>query len=687
MENLRTSKVLKFISYILFPVFVLLIGLSIFHLAFLDEYGNTGATKFIDTEMFASEYVYYITDSVENAYHQKNDGARMFMQLEDVNGNEIYYLNRDYMYSYYNGINEYIDFIIIDNETNTIYTNMKSNDYDNEIENMKNATKYWNYDNGNIETNMDYINSDNIRYNSSYQYFVIDDVNSEESSTYAVDRAITGYTIYSRYNPERTGGLTNYKIVEGIYEFCLKHQAMPIYILPISVIFTFAIAIYLCWAIGHEKGKDEITLSYIDKIPYEILFLAWAILLTIFTAGAIECLNIANYITIIFAVVLYFICYIICAITAVSTIKRLKARKFIKSFLTYKVGNWCFDKLKKLFGTLDEKTTENKRLFWYYLLFIIVSVMLACLFYTGIAIILLIGFWIWVYYKLKKYIIGQEKIKNALKDIYEGKNDVILKEEELTGVLKEMSVYVNDIASGFSNAIQESLKSERLKTELITNVSHDIKTPLTSIINYVDLLKKENIQDEKVKEYIDILDKKSQRLKKLTEDLVEASKVSSGNVKINLESIDIKELFNQTIGEFKDKFEEKGLKIEVKMPEEDIKIKADNRYLYRIIENLFSNITKYALESSRVYIDIVEKNKNNDKEYINISIKNISKDKLNISSDELMQRFVRGDKSRYTEGSGLGLSIAKSLTELQGGKFDIIIDGDLFKVEIDWPKI
>ena len=683
MENLRTSKALKFVSYVLLPIFVLLIGLSIFHLAFLDEYGNTGATNFIDTEMFANEYVYYITDNIANANNQKDNGATMFMQLEDVNGNEIYYLNRDYMYNYYNGINEYIDFIIIDKETNAIYTNMRISDYNSVIENMKNGTKYWNYDNGNIETNIEYINNDNIKYNSTFQYAVLDE---DGEASYVVSKEITGYTIYSRYNPDRTGGLTNYKIVEGIYEFCLNNKNLPLYVLPISVIFTFAIAIYLCWAIGHEKGKDEITLSYIDKIPYEILFLAWAVLLTIFASVAIQCISIANYITLIFAFVLYFICYIICAITAVSTIKRLKARKFIKSFLTYKVGNWCWNKLKKLFETLDEKTTENKRLFWYYLLFIIVSVMLACLFYTGIAIILLIGFWIWSYYKLKKYIIGQEKIKNALKDIYEGKNDVKLNEEELTGVLKEMSVYVNDIASGFSNAINESLKSERLKTELITNVSHDIKTPLTSIINYVDLLKKENIQDEKVKEYIDILDKKSQRLKKLTEDLVEASKVSSGNVKLNFESIDIKELFNQTIGEFKDRFEQKDLKIEVQMPENDIKIKADSRYLYRIIENLFSNITKYAQESSRVYIDIVEKNRNSDnKKYINISIKNISKDKLNISADELMQRFVRGDKSRYTEGSGLGLSIAKSLTELQGGKFDIIIDGDLFKIEIDWP--
>ena len=223
------------------------------------------------------------------------------------------------------------------------------------------------------------------------------------------------------------------------------------------------------------------------------------------------------------------------------------------------------------------------------------------------------------------------------------------------------------------------MKSERLKTELITNVSHDIKTPLTSIINYVDLLKKEDIKDEKIKEYIDILDVKSQRLKKLTEDLVEASKASSGNVKLNIESINIKELINQTIGEFKDRLESRNLQIETDMPHEDVRIDADNRYMFRIMENLFSNISKYAQENSRVYIDVKKTNKK-----VNISIKNISKDRLNISSDELMQRFVRGDKSRYTEGSGLGLSIAKSLTELQRGTFDIVIDGDLFKVVMEW---
>ena len=242
-----------------------------------------------------------------------------------------------------------------------------------------------------------------------------------------------------------------------------------------------------------------------------------------------------------------------------------------------------------------------------------------------------------------------------------------------------MAIYVNDIAGGFKNAIEENLKAERLKTELITNVSHDIKTPLTSIINYVDLLKKEDIKDEKIKEYIDILDVKSQRLKKLAEDLVEASKASSGNVKLNIESINIKELINQTIGEFKDRLESRNLQIETDMPHEDVRVDADNRYMFRIMENLFSNISKYAQENSRVYIDVKKTNKK-----VNISIKNISKDRLNISSDELMQRFVRGDKSRYTEGSGLGLSIAKSLTELQRGTFDIVIDGDLFKVVMEW---
>ena len=223
------------------------------------------------------------------------------------------------------------------------------------------------------------------------------------------------------------------------------------------------------------------------------------------------------------------------------------------------------------------------------------------------------------------------------------------------------------------------MKSERLKAELITNVSHDIKTPLTSIINYVDLLKQEDIQNEKAKEYIGILDNKSQRLKKLTEDLVEASKVSTGNISLNLENINIVQLIKQALGEFEDKFKKHGLEIILDCEENEIIVKADNKCMYRIIENLFSNISKYALDNSRVYIDIKKAPKS-----VIIEMKNISKDRLNITADELMQRFVRGDKSRTTEGSGLGISIAQNLTELQGGEFRLKLDGDLFKVELEW---
>ena len=220
-----------------------------------------------------------------------------------------------------------------------------------------------------------------------------------------------------------------------------------------------------------------------------------------------------------------------------------------------------------------------------------------------------------------------------------------------------------------------------MKTELITNVSHDIKTPLTSIINYVDLLKKEDIQNEKAKEYLDILEQKSQRLKRLTEDLIEASKASSGNIKLDMKKINVNELIKQISGEFEDKFKNKNLDLNIEMPKEDVFILADSRYLYRVMENMYTNIEKYAMENSRVYVDLLEENKK-----VKIEIKNISKEKLNISANELMERFVRGESSRNTEGSGLGLSIAQSLTKLQKGEFGIYLDGDLFKVIISFNK-
>lgn len=555
-----------------------------------------------------------------------------------------------------------------------MFTNIKSNDYQEVKDNMKNQEIYWNCVNHKIETNLTHINEDNIKYNFSYR-------NSNYGSNHSQKNKEFGdYDIYSSYQEDKTLQATNFLFNKNMYDFMLQHKQLPIFGCFLSVMVLIAIAIYLFWAIGYQKGKEGISLHAIDKVPYEIIcIISFHVLAMAFTVLA----NVFNiymyYLVAIFYLIAYVIGYLACAIWGITTIKRIKAKTFWKSFLSYKIIKWFYHKIKKFTNEIEQKTSSSKKVFLYYWGFVVISVVLATMIGTGISLILLGGFWLWVFYRLRRYNRQQEEIKEALQKIYEGKTDIYLDKEEMEGVLKEMTVYINDIAGGFSNAIEESLQSERLKTELITNVSHDIKTPLTSIINYVDLLKKEEIPNEKVKEYIDILDKKSYRLKKLTEDLVEASKVSSGNVKLNIEEINLKELIYQSIGEFKDRLEAKELQIEISMPEEDIKIQADNRYMYRVIENLLSNITKYALDGSRVYIDLKrEKNR------IEISMKNISKDKLNISSDELMQRFVRGDKSRYTEGSGLGLSIAKSLTELQGGKFTIHIDGDLFKVVIKW---
>lgn len=247
---------------------------------------------------------------------------------------------------------------------------------------------------------------------------------------------------------------------------------------------------------------------------------------------------------------------------------------------------------------------------------------------------------------------------------------------------REHGENINKVSDGIALAVEERMKSERFKTELITNVSHDIKTPLTSIINYVDLIKKEEIQDEKVQEYIEVLDRQSARLKKLIEDLMEASKASTGNLAVNLEECDIEVLLTQVIGEFEERLEKNQLEVVVDKPDHPVKMMADGRHMWRVLDNLLNNACKYSLPGSRVYVTL----KQEDSEAV-ITFRNISKTALNIPSDELMERFVRGDSSRNTEGSGLGLSITQSLTELMKGSMKLDIDGDLFKVTLRFPMM
>ncbi|MEG1243167.1 MAG: HAMP domain-containing sensor histidine kinase, partial [Oscillospiraceae bacterium] len=247
---------------------------------------------------------------------------------------------------------------------------------------------------------------------------------------------------------------------------------------------------------------------------------------------------------------------------------------------------------------------------------------------------------------------------------------------------KEHGENLNSIGLGTARAVDERMKSERLKTELITNVSHDIKTPLTSIINYVDLISKEDCENEKIVEYTEVLARQSERLKKLIEDLVEASKVSTGNVEVALAPCDVGVLLTQTAGEYEQRLEASSLALILSSPKNPVTVMADGRLIWRVFDNLMNNVCKYSQPGTRVYLSL---------EVLGgealVSLKNTSKSALNISSEELMERFVRGDSSRSTEGSGLGLSIAKSLTELQNGDLDLVIDGDLFKVTLKFKAL
>ena len=273
-----------------------------------------------------------------------------------------------------------------------------------------------------------------------------------------------------------------------------------------------------------------------------------------------------------------------------------------------------------------------------------------------------------------------KSLKAAGERMAKGNIDEKIDTQHMYWEFKNHADNLNSIGDGMAAAVEQRMKSERLKTELITNVSHDIKTPLTSIVNYVDLLQKPHTPEQEA-EYIEVLDRQSKRLKKLTEDLVEASKASTGNMNVNIVRTNTREIIEQSLAEYGRRMEQGNLSVIVKIPEEPPQAMADGRLLWRVLDNLFNNVVKYALPGTRVYItseldggDAV------------ISVKNISRDPLNISAEELMERFVRGDASRHTEGSGLGLNIAQSLVNLMHGRFSLSVDGDLFKAEIRLPK-
>ena len=447
--------------------------------------------------------------------------------------------------------------------------------------------------------------------------------------------------------------------------------------------------VWLTVTAGRKPEDEEIHLNGFDRWYTEI---AAGAVIGIWLAGTIilGTLIANSSLGYSYAVVTVIVTCLICGtytmawflIGYLSLVRRIKAGTLWKNSLIRKVLKWigkCSGKLADFVRAFSRNTAEKIKVLlvggaFLFLQFLIIG----CVFSgAGVFLLALLAVDVAAIIFAIRKADGLDLIMDGLKKISDGELQYKIKTDTLTGKQKVMAEYINNIGGGLDAAVENSLKKERMQTELITNVSHDLKTPLTSIINYVDLMKRENPTDPKIQEYLRILDEKSQRLKVLTEDVVEASKASTGNIKLEMNDIDFVEMVQQVIGEFEEKFQEKNLTMMVHFTDEPSIIYADGQRMWRVLENVFGNVVKYAMEGTRVYAEISNRNKK-----VTFSLKNISAQPLNISADELTERFIRGDVARNTEGSGLGLSIAKSLTELQGGEFKLYLDGDLFKVMI-----
>ena len=455
-----------------------------------------------------------------------------------------------------------------------------------------------------------------------------------------------------------------------------------------SAVLAFLLFIFLMVSAGRRKGRAEIVLSAADKIPLDIaaaavfaadIFILYVISDNLNRVGIFGALG-------------------LCALAALASLPalmlcmtfaaRVKAGRWWQNTVTYRILRLVF-RFLRFIGSGLACLAANLPLLWKTVLAfaafgfinLVTFVMAMDTGAEGLFFIFGLLFNLAVLSGLCFIMLQLNKLKRGGEKIALGDYTYKIDTQNMFWDIKAHAGALNSIGLGMSKAVEERLKSERLKTELITNVSHDIKTPLTSIVSYVDLLKKEDLESQNARAYIEVLDRQSARLKKLTEDLVEASKAATGNISVSPERTDITELLNQSVGEYAERFAESGLEPVIKAPQEAV-VLADGKLMWRVFDNLLNNICKYSLPNTRVYLDVAGSEGG-----VSVTLKNISKYPLNTTSDELVERFVRGDSSRMTEGSGLGLSIAKSLTELQKGIFSLSVDGDLFKVIIRFDRI
>ena len=464
---------------------------------------------------------------------------------------------------------------------------------------------------------------------------------------------------------------------------------------------SIACLVFLFMAAGRRKGEEGVRLNLLDKIPLDLyaagcfaLAFVWLLLFVDLTEsmGFFFAFSPEGLTFVAFIMLVFYLAGVVALAPFLSFATRVKAGGgiwwrntviYMALRLCLRVLRWCWDKIKAFCRGVWYMTTKIP-IVWRTALIVaavlLINILLAMFAWdTDSALILWILFMALVFLLACFGAWQMKSLKAAGEKLAAGEFEYKADTKHMYWEFKHHAENLNSIGDGMAATVEQRMKSERLKTELITNVSHDIKTPLTSIINYVDLLERPHTPEEGA-EYLEVLERQSKRLKKLTEDLVEASKASTGNISVTLAPTSTIEIINQSLAEYGQRMEAGKLSVLINVPEPAPGVRADGRLLWRVMDNLFNNVVKYAMPETRVYVDVRTSEGN-----AVISVKNISRAALNVSAEELMERFVRGDASRSTEGSGLGLSIAKSLTELQHGQFNISTDGDLFKAEITLP--
>ncbi len=476
--------------------------------------------------------------------------------------------------------------------------------------------------------------------------------------------------------------------------------APPMYMLFFAILLVAFFLVLLTLQAGRKADGSKQT-APIDAFPLELMLLMdvllWVLLIAVAHSSATSLGYCATQPLSVLqkAALTFYAQLVVCAVLFIALVgweckrysRRIKCRTLGGSLIHAGVRA-----VRTTRAAMDRAQLEIQRTVLSYIVFVVVQILLLCplslwlvhFHAFALALLFTVAFLltdVYVLLRSLKEAAGRAFLRKGMAQLCEGNLDYQVDTAGMFGTNLAMAEELNRVREGVRRAVDAEMKSERLKTDLITNVSHDIKTPLTSIINYVDILKREQFEDERIAGYVDILEQKAARLKTLTDDLVEAAKISSGNISRDLLRIDVTQLLQQVVGEFEEKFSEKDLQLLTDLPKEEMPVCVDGQRLWRILENLLSNAAQYSMANSRVYVTAgCAENE------VFFSIKNISQTPLNFSADELLERFVRGDVSRSSEGSGLGLEIARNLTRLLGGKFDLYLDGDLFKVTVSFPR-